>query len=281
MPNESTIQTLGALQDAIGVEEFDDAGGLLKQLADRYNSTRGAETALREKVVSTRTRIESDDLELLNTLIQFVQTQSATSTGRAGVLVGTRRFLVNPESGSATDIQEQITDLRAQEETFLKVEASASTVIENDVQFPAKLVVTHGQLEEGSYITNKGYELVMTVENVGDEPVDAVSIEAETPDMISTTPTLSDVGSLSPGESADATFTIAATDVGDYTISVNPSIDDTIEIQSNAVCLTVVDSSTLSERALNAFGMPRISKIVMQSRAGRDRFCRSLKRPRR
>lgn len=270
MPSETAVETLGDLDDALGAAAFDDAERLLERLAAEYDSVRGDEAALRERVVSVRDRVDPPDGPDPVPLTRYVKTQAATSLGRSGVLVGTRRLLTDPESAPVDDVRSQIADLRDQEQTLLDAAASASAVVEEaDVQLPALLVVTGTRLEEGPYVPDRDFDLVSSVENVGGEPAAGVRFELDAPDGVSASPAAADLGTLAPGERAEARFTVRAAETGEFTLTVVATADGDPATQSNTARMSVVGAATLAERALEA--VTTAQQRIEDSGAGESR----------
>lgn len=276
MPSDATVATLESLRDALEDEAFSDVDRLLEELATGYDSLRGDETALERRALATRERVDPVDDGIPDELTTFVKTSSATSIGRAGVLWGTRQFLLDPAAGGGDDLSQQITELREQEETFLDVESSVQTALDAvDVELPAELAVTESQISDGPYVRGQAYELTAAAINVGDEPAESVSVRVEAPDDVSTSPAKVGLGTLGPGEQASQQFTLMAATAGEYTVSVVAESGDGGQQDSNAVSFTVLDPGRLSEQVLESIRTARQRVEDSDLKRGRKRSLQS------
>lgn len=250
MPSEGALTILEGLDEAIADESFDEAETLLEDLVSEYDVLRREEAVLGAEALAVRDRVDPTQGESAQPFTSFVQTSSGTSMGRAGVMLGTRQFLLDPGAGGASDLRAQIDELREQEQAFLDAETEVRAALDNiDADLPAELVLSRGDIEDGPYVPGQPYELTATVANIGDDKAESVRIRVEAPDGVTASPGSLDLGTLGPDEEWSNQFSLTAASAGEYTVTVYAESDD-LDTDSQTATFSVVGPDNISKQAL-------------------------------
>lgn len=252
MPDEEITSTLQALEQALSEGAFGAIDRELETLASQYDAVRSEEAAVERQATATRERVDPVTDGIPDALTTYVKTSAATSIGRAGVLWGTKQYLLDPEEGGAADLREQIGDLREHERTFLEAETEVEEDLETlDIELPPQIVVTEARLPDGPYIPGRSYELTGTVQNVGDQTAEDVTVSVRAPDAVSVESATDDERTLAGGSETSSTFAVEAASPSKYWLEVQAdTAGDTVGADANAVQFTVFGADTLSQQAL-------------------------------
>jgi len=220
MPSKTAPDLLRSLSNAISNGKHSKAEKALNKLESIYSELEVKEQVQQTKALKIRnnTTTEPKTRERSNS---FAQQILMLDLARAGVLSSGAMHLADPSQSDTDSLVEQLNNVASQEEKLVTSYQSLSSDLSN-ISLPATLVITSLTQPEGRVPKGSAVEFDLTVENVGDENSDSVTI-SQTSDYI--TPKKTNVGRLDGSEKQRVTFSGTPVSEGQYTITFTATSD--------------------------------------------------------
>ena len=173
---------------------------------------------------------ETIDTDAIDALHGHVTTGLTTQLSRLKVLATLGAMAADPESVSDQEVEESIDGLRTELETStatLAEDAETARAVRDEIVLGPHATIRSVESGSGTrtVATGEPVEIVVTVENVGDEPGTDVSVDATVSADVDVDSESDTVGTLEAGQSHTTSFTVQLAASADRTEAVEVSLE--------------------------------------------------------
>lgn len=182
-----------------------------------------AEVLVEEDRRATRA-LESRDgdaveIEDEGALTEYIAHSSTIGLARSAFLMAALAYVTDPTSVSRDEVLETTAELRNRESDADRAYEAVETDLSN-VELPGTLSLVEIDFSKEIHPKGRTHRATVTLSNVGDEPVEDVSVRASAGEGVDVDPERAEVGTIDGGETESIEFDVGLHEAGDYALSI-------------------------------------------------------------
>lgn len=216
------------LLDTFGEAVRDDVAGASETLQEieAYYADVLVETDRRAtRAIESRDE-DSVEVEDEGALTEYIAHSSTIGLARSAFLLTALAYVSDPTSVSRNEVLETTAELRNRESGVERAYKAVKTDLSN-VELPGRLSLVEIDFSKEIHPKGQTHRAAVTLSNVGDEPVEDVSVRASAGEGVDLDPKRTDVGTIDGGETESIEIDVGLRDAGDYTLSIRVRGTDT------------------------------------------------------
>lgn len=223
--------------------EYNAANETATRIAERYEEKSANETVLREQATVVA---DPDGSDQSDTLREFLTEGFRVEMVRSTLLMSAGGLQVNPTEVDADTVADHAMQAKEAEDSFTDQLRSASSVLA-ETTVPGQHAILSAGADRDLVPKGESVSAEITIGNVGDEPVDGVSVTLSSSEQLAGEAT-TDLGTLDASSERDVDGDFDAIEGGEGTIKVR-AVDGEDDTETAEIEVTVVDKREALELA--------------------------------